>query len=124
MRIYPATDGANAAGLTYLRVPLGASDFSASGECACARLAYVLATDGRCGTVYSFDDTSGDTSLANFNINKAPSYLFSVINDIQSVNPYLKVHILPWSPVSPASPRYARGRRLRGVVLLFLSRDG
>ncbi|TBU31803.1 glycoside hydrolase [Dichomitus squalens] len=76
-KLFEPTDNANA-GLSYLRVPLGASDFSAS--------------------VYSFDDTSGDTSLNNFNINAAPSYLFSVIKDIMSVNQYLKVHLLPWSP--------------------------
>ncbi|KAI0821952.1 glycoside hydrolase [Trametes gibbosa] len=76
--LFDPTDGANAAGFSYLRVPLGASDFSAK--------------------VYSFDDVAGDTSLSNFNINNAPSYLFSVIKDIQAINPYLKVHILPWSP--------------------------
>ncbi|KAH9847929.1 glycoside hydrolase [Lenzites betulinus] len=76
--LFDPTDGANAAGLSYLRVSLGASDFSAN--------------------VYSFDDVSGDTSLSNFNINNAPSYLFSVIKDIQAVNPYLSIHILPWSP--------------------------
>ncbi|OBZ71285.1 Severin [Grifola frondosa] len=76
--LFDPTDGADAAGLSYLRVPLGASDFSAN--------------------TYSFDDVSDDTALTNFNINNAPSYLFSVINDIQSINSYLKVHILPWSP--------------------------
>lgn len=49
--------------------------------------------------VYSFDDTSGDTSLSNFNINNAPSYLYSVLNDIRSINNVLRIHILPWSPV-------------------------
>lgn len=53
------------------------------------------------GTAYTFDDVSGDTSLSHFDITKAPSYVFSVINDIKDVNPYLKVHLLPWSPVSP-----------------------
>ncbi|KAJ8461900.1 hypothetical protein ONZ51_g11249 [Trametes cubensis] len=76
--LFDPTDGADAAGFSYLRVPLGASDFSAK--------------------VYSLDDVSGDTSLTSFNINNAPSYLFSVINDIQGINPYLKVHIIPWSP--------------------------
>ncbi|KAH8115004.1 glycoside hydrolase [Phellopilus nigrolimitatus] len=75
---FSPTDGANAAGLSYLRVPLGASDFSAN--------------------LYSYDDTSGDTSFNDFSINAAPSYVFSVISDIQSVNSLLKVHILPWSP--------------------------
>ncbi|KAF9448810.1 glycoside hydrolase family 30 protein [Macrolepiota fuliginosa MF-IS2] len=76
--MFDPTDGANAAGLNYIRVPIGASDFSAS--------------------VYSLDDTSGDTSFSNFNINKIPSYVFSVLKDIQSINRYVKVHILPWSP--------------------------
>ncbi|KZP08896.1 glycoside hydrolase family 30 protein, partial [Athelia psychrophila] len=75
--LFNATDGANAAGFTYLRVPLGASDFSA--------------------TLYSYDNDK-DTSLANFDINNAPSYVYSVIQDIRSVNSLLKVHILPWSP--------------------------
>ncbi|KAF7982599.1 hypothetical protein HWV62_27624 [Athelia sp. TMB] len=79
--MFDPTDGVGAAGLTYLRVPLGASDFSASS---------VL--------VYSMDDTSGDTSFADFNINAAPSYLFDTIADIQTINKILKVHILPWSP--------------------------
>lgn len=56
-------------------------------------------------TVYSFDDTWLDTSLLNFNIDNAPAYLFSTIKDIMSVNPYLKVHLLPWSPVSGPSVR-------------------
>ncbi|KII83682.1 glycoside hydrolase family 30 protein [Plicaturopsis crispa FD-325 SS-3] len=76
--MFNPADGANSAGLSYLRVPLGASDFSAN--------------------LYSFDDTSGDTSLNDFNINAAPSYLFSVIKDIMSVNNVLRVHLLPWSP--------------------------
>nr|BAK52530.1 glucan endo-1,6-beta-glucosidase [Lentinula edodes] len=76
--LFSPTDGANAAGLNYIRVPLGASDFSAS--------------------VYNYDETSGDTSFNNFNINAAPSYVFSVLQDIKSVNSYLKIHVLPWSP--------------------------
>ncbi|KAJ4481148.1 glucan endo-1,6-beta-glucosidase [Lentinula aciculospora] len=62
--LFSPTDGANAAGLNYIRVPLGASDFSAS--------------------VYNYDETSGDTSFNNFNINAAPSYVFSVLQDIHS----------------------------------------
>ncbi|KAJ7657870.1 glycoside hydrolase [Mycena polygramma] len=76
--MFSPTDGANSAGISYIRVPLGASDFSAN--------------------LYSFDDTSGDTSFNNFNIGRAPSYLYTVLKDIQSINSILKVHILPWSP--------------------------
>ncbi|KAJ7585920.1 glycoside hydrolase [Mycena floridula] len=62
---FDMTDGANAAGLSYLRVPIGASNSSSQG--------------------YSSDDTSGDTSFSSFNIDAAPSYLFSVINVIRSI---------------------------------------
>ncbi|KAH9947622.1 glycoside hydrolase superfamily [Amylocystis lapponica] len=75
---FDVTDGANAAGLAYLRVPIGASDFSAN--------------------AYSFDDVSGDTSLNSFNINNAPSYLFDVLKDIVGINKNIYVHIVPWSP--------------------------
>lgn len=94
-----ATDGANAAGMTYLRVPLGASDFSASGGCWTAQFSKVNHAD--CMLVaYTYDDTSGDTALNDFNINAAPSYVFSTIADILSVNDIIKIHVCPWSPVS------------------------
>ncbi|KAL6302008.1 glycoside hydrolase superfamily [Sparassis latifolia] len=76
--LFDPTDSKNAAGVSYLRIPLGASDFSAS--------------------VYSFDDVSGDTALNSFNIGNAPSYLFSVLTDILSINSGLKIHLVPWSP--------------------------
>ncbi|KAF8637166.1 hypothetical protein AX17_003070 [Amanita inopinata Kibby_2008] len=76
--LFSPRDGANAAGLSYVRVPLGASDFSSR--------------------EYSFDDIEGDRSLESFDINSAPPYLFSVLQDIQSVNNILRVHVVPWSP--------------------------
>ncbi|KAI0917434.1 hypothetical protein AcV5_007918 [Taiwanofungus camphoratus] len=76
--LFDPTDGANAAGMSYIRVPLGASDFSSS--------------------AYSFDDDSGDTALTSFNLDAAPSYLFDVLSDIAGINQYLKIHIVPWSP--------------------------
>lgn len=48
---------------------------------------------------YSLDDTSGDTSFNSFNIDRAPSYLFSVLQDIKAINSNIKAHIVPWSPV-------------------------
>ncbi|KAJ7473368.1 glycoside hydrolase [Mycena latifolia] len=77
-RLFSPRDGAAAAGLSYLRVPIGATDFSAK--------------------LYSLDDVNGDTSFSQFNINNQPSYVFSVVADILSVNTILKVHIVPWSP--------------------------
>lgn len=48
---------------------------------------------------YTYDDAWQDTSLNQFNINKAPAEVFTILNDIKGINPYLKVHLLPWSPV-------------------------
>lgn len=100
----PATNGANAAGLTYLRVPLGASDFSANGEHPTSALVFDGSLIAGRRVVYSFDDVDGDTHLDSFDIGKAPSYLFSTIKDIQGINPYLRVHLLPWSPVRSIQP--------------------
>ncbi|TFK38651.1 glucan endo-1,6-beta-glucosidase [Crucibulum laeve] len=76
--MFSPVDGANAAGLNYIRIPLGASDFSAS--------------------EYSLDDTAGDTTFRYFDINRTPFYVFSVLQDIRTINYLVKVHILPWSP--------------------------
>ncbi|RXW16993.1 hypothetical protein EST38_g8860, partial [Candolleomyces aberdarensis] len=76
--LFSPVEGANAAGLSYVRVPLGASDFSEK--------------------VYSYDDFDGDLCLNDFDIDYAPSYIFDVLNDIQAVNSMLRVHVVPWSP--------------------------
>ncbi|KAJ3555934.1 hypothetical protein NM688_g2300 [Phlebia brevispora] len=68
--LFDPTDGDGGAGLTYVRVPLGASDFSASS--------------------YTYDDSWQDTSLNDFNINMTPSEVFTILNDIKGINPYLK----------------------------------
>lgn len=75
--VHLATDGANSAALNVLRLPLGASDFSAS--------------------AYTFDDVWNDYSLSSFNINNAPSYVWSTLADIKSVTQYLKLIVVPWS---------------------------
>ncbi|KAI9463484.1 glycoside hydrolase family 30 protein [Boletus coccyginus] len=76
--LFNITDGSNSAGFSYIRVPLGATDFSAN--------------------TYSYDDTSGDVNLNHFNISAAPSYVFSTLKDILSINQWLRVHVVPWSP--------------------------
>lgn len=101
--MFGATDGANVAGLNYIRIPIGASDFSANCKAVLwsSRSSYILRW-----AVYSLDDTSGDTSFSKFNINKIPSYVFSILKDIQSTNNLIKVHLVPWSPVSPVLSQY------------------
>jgi hypothetical protein len=51
-------------------------------------------------TAYSFDDKAGDTTLASFSLDNAPAYLWSVLKDIYSINPKIKLYVVPWSPVS------------------------
>ncbi|KAG6888229.1 hypothetical protein C0995_009606 [Termitomyces sp. Mi166 len=106
--MFNTADGANAAGLNYIRVPIGASDFSA-GE-------------------YSLDDTSGDTSFNSFNINRAPSYLFSVLQDVKAINNNIKVHIVPWSPpawMKTTDPTYllkaVQGFQSKGIPIYAVS---
>ena len=78
--LFDPTDAANSAGLSYIRIPLGSSDLSAN--------------------AYTYDDVAGDTTLARFSINSTPSYVFSTLNDIKNINNRLKLHFVPWSPVS------------------------
>lgn len=69
-------------GISFLRQPMGASDFSASGN-------------------YSYDDVpSGQTdpNLASFSIAHDTAYIIPLIKQALSINPNLKVVALPWSP--------------------------
>jgi O-glycosyl hydrolase/fibronectin type 3 domain-containing protein len=69
-------------GLTMLRQPMGASDFSAQGN-------------------FSYDDMpSGqtDVNLTNFSISKDLTYTIPVLKQAFAVNPSIKVELLPWSP--------------------------
>lgn len=76
-KLFDPTEGASSAALSVIRVPLGASDLSAS--------------------AYTFDDTWNDSSLGSFTLNSAPSYLWSTLADIKSVTQYLKIIVVPWS---------------------------
>ena len=69
-------------GISFLRQPMGATDFSASGN-------------------YSYDDMpSGQTdpNLTNFSITHDAAYIIPVVKQALSVNPNIKVVALPWSP--------------------------
>ncbi|TFK18841.1 glycoside hydrolase [Coprinopsis marcescibilis] len=76
--MFNPADGANSAGLNYIRIAVGASDFSQY--------------------VYSLNDVAGDTSMSRFNMSRVPSYAFSVLRDIQATNSQVKLHLVPWSP--------------------------
>ncbi|KAG6335099.1 hypothetical protein ID866_3988 [Astraeus odoratus] len=96
--LFDATDGANAAGFSYIRVPLGASDFSAKST-RISLLYDILLNPFPVRTLaYSYDDVYGDAALYQFDIGVTPSYVFTILRDILSINTQVKVHVLPWSP--------------------------
>lgn len=75
-KMFDVIDDRNA-GFSYLRVSLGASDLSPF--------------------PYNFDEVPNDPFLIHFSMNKeAP--VFEVIRNIRTINPTIKVHIVPWSP--------------------------
>jgi glucosylceramidase len=75
-------DPKRGAGLSVMRVPMGASDFTASG-------------------LYSYDDMpSGQTdpSLAHFSIDHDRAYVIPVIREALAINPSIQIVANPWSP--------------------------
>jgi glucosylceramidase len=69
-------------GISFLRQPMGASDFSASGN-------------------YSYDDMPAgqtDSNLTNFSIAHDATYIIPLLKQALVVNPNIKVVALPWSP--------------------------
>jgi len=69
-------------GISFLRQPMGASDFSASGN-------------------YSYDDMSAgqtDLNLTNFSVTHDAAYIIPLLKQALSINPNIKVVALPWSP--------------------------
>ena len=74
-------DPTNGIGLSFLRQPIGASDFSTS--------------------LFSYDDMpSGQTdpNLANFSISHDQAYILPILKQALSLNPQAAVMATPWSP--------------------------
>jgi glucosylceramidase len=69
-------------GISFLRQPMRATDFSASGN-------------------YSYDDVPAgqtDPSLANFSIAHDTAYITPLLQQALTTNPTLKIVAVPWSP--------------------------
>jgi glucosylceramidase len=69
-------------GISFLRQPMGASDFSASGN-------------------YSYDDMPAgqtDPNLTNFSVEHDATSIIPLIKQALTINPNIKVVALPWSP--------------------------
>jgi glucosylceramidase len=69
-------------GLSFLRQPMGATDFTVSGN-------------------YSYDDVpagQADPQLANFTVAHDTAYIIPLLKEALAINPAIKVAALPWSP--------------------------
>ncbi|MDP4239794.1 MAG: glycoside hydrolase family 30 beta sandwich domain-containing protein [Bacteroidota bacterium] len=66
-------------GISVLRISIGASDLSSSD--------------------YSYDETSGDATMANFSLSGPDlTYLIPVLKKVLAINPTIKILATPWSP--------------------------
>ncbi|KAJ7905856.1 glucan endo-1,6-beta-glucosidase [Mycena olivaceomarginata] len=77
-QLFDISDGSYSAMSNVLRIPMGASDFSA--------------------TAWSYCDTAGDTAFTMFNISSTPPAVWTVLYDILAINPAIKIYLVPWSP--------------------------
>jgi glucosylceramidase len=67
-------------GLTMLRQPMGSTDFIHT-----------------VGGYYTYDDTAGDTTLANFSVSHDDADIIPMIQQALSINPNIKVNLTSWS---------------------------
>ena len=75
------TTNGNGIGLSFMRIPMGASDIALS--------------------VYSYDDQpvgTTDPTLANFSIAHDQAYIVPLIKQAKALNPQMKLMANPWSP--------------------------
>jgi len=75
-------DPANGIGISFVRIPMGASDFSVNGP-------------------YSYDDLppgQTDPTLSNFSINHDTAYILPILKQALALNPSLKFMANPWNP--------------------------
>lgn len=77
-KLFNPSPSSAGAGLSYIRVPIGASDFSTN--------------------AYSLNDNDGDESMSRLDMTRVPSSVFTVLKDIMGANQYSKFHLVPWSP--------------------------
>jgi glucosylceramidase len=78
-QLFSSKDGI---GLSFLRQPMGATDFSASGN-------------------YSYDDVAAgqtDPNLNNFSVAHDSAYIIPLLQRALAINPAIKVVAVPWSP--------------------------
>ena len=67
-------------GFSYVRVSIGSSDFTATGD-------------------YTYDETAGDTGLTNFALSAADTgAIIPILQQILAINPNVRIIAAPWTP--------------------------
>lgn len=100
-----ASEDADAAGINYLRVPIGVTDFSYNREYRSKTSRYSFPLTLNLFSVdYTWDDVSNDTSFESFSLKNVPSEVFNILQDIVDINPGVKLHLCPWTPVRAVCP--------------------
>ena len=77
-RFFQAMFGPDGASLSWIRLPIGASDFALS--------------------AYSASETAEDYELAHFSLARDRQWVIPYIRAAQAVNPAVRIHASPWSP--------------------------
>lgn len=72
-------DPAAGAGINFLRQPMGASDFSSTGN-------------------FSYDDGDSDPTLASFNLTQDLKATIPILKQVIAINPKIFIMATPWSP--------------------------
>jgi glucosylceramidase len=81
--VFRSLFGSSGLGLNFLRIPMGASDFSAK------------------GVPYTYDDVPAgqtDPTLANFSIAHDLAYIIPALRQARALSPHLRLLANPWSP--------------------------
>ena len=71
-------DGEKGAGLSAVRLNIGASDYSTA--------------------LYTYDEVAGDVDMKHFSVKRDDAYLFPMVKEAMKVNPSLFLFAAPWSP--------------------------
>ncbi len=86
LNAYVATDGTQAAGLTFVQVPIGYQTSPRKVRILSPLVVPLWNDERRMGADYNLDDIRGDTGLNKFSVTNTSSYVFSVLRDIQVIN--------------------------------------
>lgn len=87
----------NRTGMSSIRVPLGASDYSAQGEYTYSNYNASASNNVSSSSVYQLNSTYSQ-ALSSFTLNSTQEYILPVLRDAVKRNPAMKIWLSAWSP--------------------------